>query len=176
MPIVSADGTDSFAGQKVFARPSDQPKQYSTYNGRHVDNPPVVVIGGVLKDEHAHQGDPRQPRTKRVQEVSQSSEHPSLFLSPALGRRPRQEKHFRRQLCVDTGQEGRQLADAIAATTPVGEAADAFAANVPLIPSNPESGVSSIRGVAKALSARGIKTARGGEWTVQVSDILRRGE
>jgi hypothetical protein len=30
-------------------------------------------------------------------------------------------------------------------------------------------------GVAKALSARGVKTARGGEWTaVQVSDILRR--
>jgi hypothetical protein len=37
------------------------------------------------------------------------------------------------------------------------------------------SGVSSLRGVAKALSARGVKTARGGEWTaVQVSDILRR--
>jgi hypothetical protein len=31
------------------------------------------------------------------------------------------------------------------------------------------------RGVAKALSVRGIKTARGGEWTaVQVSDILER--
>jgi hypothetical protein len=38
-----------------------------------------------------------------------------------------------------------------------------------------KSGVSSLRGVAKALSARGIKTARGGEWTaVQVSEILRR--
>ncbi len=38
-----------------------------------------------------------------------------------------------------------------------------------------KSGVSSLRGVAKALSARGVKTARGGEWTaVQVSDILER--
>ena len=33
----------------------------------------------------------------------------------------------------------------------------------------------SLRGVAKALSARGVKTARGGAWTaVQVGDILTR--
>jgi hypothetical protein len=32
-----------------------------------------------------------------------------------------------------------------------------------------------MRGVARALAARGVKTARGGDWTaVQVSDILRR--
>jgi len=37
------------------------------------------------------------------------------------------------------------------------------------------SGVQSLRGVARALTARGIKTARGETWTaVQVSDILRR--
>jgi Recombinase len=37
------------------------------------------------------------------------------------------------------------------------------------------SGVSSLRGVARALTARGVRTARGGDWTaVQVSDILRR--
>jgi hypothetical protein len=37
------------------------------------------------------------------------------------------------------------------------------------------SGVGSLRGVAKALTARGIKTARGGAWSaVQVADILRR--
>jgi DNA invertase Pin-like site-specific DNA recombinase len=56
------------------------------------------------------------------------------------------------------------------------EAADAFAARVlPIIHQIQKTGVSSLRGVAKALSARGIKTARGGEWTaVQVSDILRR--
>jgi DNA invertase Pin-like site-specific DNA recombinase len=56
------------------------------------------------------------------------------------------------------------------------EAADRFAANVrPIIREIQKSGVSSLRGVAKALSARGIKTARGGEWTaVQVSEILRR--
>jgi DNA invertase Pin-like site-specific DNA recombinase len=53
------------------------------------------------------------------------------------------------------------------------EAADSFAAGV--IRQIQKSGVSSLRGVAKALSARGVKTARGGEWTaVQVSDILRR--
>jgi DNA invertase Pin-like site-specific DNA recombinase len=56
------------------------------------------------------------------------------------------------------------------------EAADAFAANVrPIIKEIQASGVTSLRGVAKALSARGIKTARGGEWTaVQVADILQR--
>jgi DNA invertase Pin-like site-specific DNA recombinase len=70
-----------------------------------------------------------------------------------------------------------RLADAIAATNAARTAAaDAFAANVrPIIREIQNSGVSSLRGVAKALSARGIKTARGGEWTaVQVSDILRR--
>ena len=37
------------------------------------------------------------------------------------------------------------------------------------------SAVSSLRGVAKALSVGGMKTARGGEGTaVRVSDILRR--
>jgi Resolvase, N terminal domain/Recombinase len=37
------------------------------------------------------------------------------------------------------------------------------------------SGVQSLRGVARALAARGVKTARGGEWSaVQVADILRR--
>jgi DNA invertase Pin-like site-specific DNA recombinase len=56
------------------------------------------------------------------------------------------------------------------------EAADSFAAGVlPIIRQIQKTGVSSLRGVAKALSARGVKTARGGEWTaVQVSDILRR--
>jgi Recombinase len=56
------------------------------------------------------------------------------------------------------------------------EAADAFAANVrPIIEQIRASGVQSLRGVARALTARGIKTARGGTWTpVQVSEILRR--
>jgi hypothetical protein len=45
----------------------------------------------------------------------------------------------------------------------------------PIIHEIQKSGVTSLRGVAKALSARGVKTARGGEWSaVQVSDILRR--
>jgi DNA invertase Pin-like site-specific DNA recombinase len=70
-----------------------------------------------------------------------------------------------------------RLADAIEATNKARqEAADAFAANVlPIIRQIQKSGVSSLRGVAKALSARGIKTARGGAWSaVQVSDIVRR--
>jgi len=37
------------------------------------------------------------------------------------------------------------------------------------------SGVSRIRAIARALTARGVKTARGGDWSdVQVAAILRR--
>jgi DNA invertase Pin-like site-specific DNA recombinase len=56
-------------------------------------------------------------------------------------------------------------------------AAAHYAANVlPVIREIQASGVKSLRGVARALAARGIATARGGVWTpVQVSDILRRG-
>jgi DNA invertase Pin-like site-specific DNA recombinase len=56
------------------------------------------------------------------------------------------------------------------------ERADRYSANVlPVIREIQESGVSSLRGIARALAARGVPTARGGSWTpVQVSDILRR--
>ena len=55
-------------------------------------------------------------------------------------------------------------------------AAAAFAARVlPLICDIRQSGVTSLRGIAKALMARGVPTARGGHWTpVQVSAVLRR--
>ena len=57
-----------------------------------------------------------------------------------------------------------------------GELANAFAANVrPIIKEIQASGVSSMRGIARALTARGVKTARGGDWSdVQVAAILRR--
>jgi DNA invertase Pin-like site-specific DNA recombinase len=70
-----------------------------------------------------------------------------------------------------------RLADACAGMNAARqEAAASFAANVmPIIRKIQKSGVMSLRGIAKALSARGIKTVRGGEWTaVQVSDILER--
>jgi DNA invertase Pin-like site-specific DNA recombinase len=56
-------------------------------------------------------------------------------------------------------------------------AASRYAANVlPVIREIQASGITSLRGVARALTARGIATARGGEWSpVQVNDILRRG-
>ena len=55
-------------------------------------------------------------------------------------------------------------------------AADAFAANLlPIIREIRASGVQSLRGIAKALTARGVKTARGGQWSAaQVSDIVNR--
>jgi DNA invertase Pin-like site-specific DNA recombinase len=56
------------------------------------------------------------------------------------------------------------------------ESADRYSLNVvPVIREIQDSGIKSLRGIARALAARGIPTARGGAWTpVQVSDILRR--
>jgi hypothetical protein len=48
---------------------------------------------------------------------------------------------------------------------------------LPVIQEIQENGVKSLRGIARALAARGIPTARGGEWTaVQVSAILHRSD
>jgi DNA invertase Pin-like site-specific DNA recombinase len=54
--------------------------------------------------------------------------------------------------------------------------ADKFAANTkPIIEQMKASGVTSLRAIARALNARGVATARGGQWTpVQVSNVLRR--
>src|SRR5215475_2595587 len=56
------------------------------------------------------------------------------------------------------------------------ESADRYSANLlPVIRDIQRSGIKSLRGVARALAARGIPTARGGAWTpVQVSAILER--
>ncbi len=54
--------------------------------------------------------------------------------------------------------------------------ADQFASNVaPLIREIQKNGVDSLRGIARALNARGIKTRRDREWTpVQVKAVLQR--
>jgi DNA invertase Pin-like site-specific DNA recombinase len=58
------------------------------------------------------------------------------------------------------------------------EKADRYSANIiPVIREIQSSGIKSRRGIARALAARGVRTARGGAWTaVQVSDILRRNQ
>ena len=55
-------------------------------------------------------------------------------------------------------------------------AADAFAANVrPIIRENSGERRELAAGIARALTARGVRTARGGQWTaVQVGDIVNR--
>lgn len=56
--------------------------------------------------------------------------------------------------------------------------ADAFAANVlPIIASIKASGIGTLAGIAEALNARGIKTARGGAWyPTTVRNIAQRGQ
>jgi DNA invertase Pin-like site-specific DNA recombinase len=55
--------------------------------------------------------------------------------------------------------------------------ADRFAKNVaPLIREIQDGGIASRRAIARVLNARGVATARGGQWTaVQVGSILQRG-
>lgn len=54
--------------------------------------------------------------------------------------------------------------------------ADRFAANVlPVIDAIRATGISSLRGIARALNARGIPTARGGQWQVSnVRNVTKR--
>jgi DNA invertase Pin-like site-specific DNA recombinase len=71
--------------------------------------------------------------------------------------------------------EARPRAVASAAVS-IKAGADRFAKSIaPIIREITSSGVESHRGIARALNARGVATARGGEWTaVQVGAILRR--
>jgi len=86
-----------------------------------------------------------------------------LALLPSGRRRQALESAFEQLLKEDL--ENRVLADA-----------DRFAKNVaPIIREIQSSGVASHRAIARSLNARGVATARGGQWTaVQVGSILRR--
>jgi DNA invertase Pin-like site-specific DNA recombinase len=68
----------------------------------------------------------------------------------------------------------------LATATKLGNAANAdrFAANVaPIIRQVQKSGATTLRAVAAALAARGVPTARGGEWNAaQVANVLKRVE
>jgi DNA invertase Pin-like site-specific DNA recombinase len=56
------------------------------------------------------------------------------------------------------------------------KAADKFAANVkPIIAEIRSSGATSLRKIAAALTARGVPTARGGQWdAMTVANVMRR--
>jgi DNA invertase Pin-like site-specific DNA recombinase len=65
---------------------------------------------------------------------------------------------------------------AVAARAAQSANADAFAANVlPIVQSLQQGGVTTLAAIAEALNARGVKTARGGEWHASsVRNILLR--
>jgi hypothetical protein len=74
------------------------------------------------------------------------------------------------------GRMRKRPADACAGVNAARQkVAGTFAAEVlPIIRRLQASGITSLRGVAKALSDRRVKTAHGGAWTaVQVGDVLR---
>jgi DNA invertase Pin-like site-specific DNA recombinase len=64
-----------------------------------------------------------------------------------------------------------------AGTARIRESADAFAANVlPIVRQVQASGVKTSKAIAEALNARGVKTARGGQWhPTSVQRLLARG-
>src|SRR5437868_3591083 len=71
----------------------------------------------------------------------------------------------------------RNAGDAAAAGRAVQLAeADQFAANVlPIVNSTRSSGITDLRGIAKALNDRGVRTARGGRWHVSnVKNVIDR--
>jgi DNA invertase Pin-like site-specific DNA recombinase len=72
---------------------------------------------------------------------------------------------------------GPKLAEASAKGSAANrEKADKFASNTrPVIEQIRRSGITTFRGIAAALNARGVPTARGGTWTpVQIMAIERR--
>jgi DNA invertase Pin-like site-specific DNA recombinase len=93
----------------------------------------------------------------------------------AISKRTREALAAAKSRGVQLGNPRLAEASAIAIAASK-EAADRFAANVaPIIKQIQASGVSSLRGVARTLSARGVKTARGGQWTARmVINVLRR--
>jgi DNA invertase Pin-like site-specific DNA recombinase len=72
---------------------------------------------------------------------------------------------------------GPKLAEAReVALEAIGAAADAHAANVlPIIQAIKKAGANTLREIAEALNARGVQTARGGQWyATTVSNVLAR--
>jgi DNA invertase Pin-like site-specific DNA recombinase len=82
-------------------------------------------------------------------------------------RRARGAKLGNRSNFADAGAKGRRS---------LSNEADAFAANIwPLIEAMRSKGVTDLRGLASALNARGVRTARGGRWHVSnVKNVIDR--
>ena len=117
--------------------------------------------------------------------VDNPQRHPADAAHP--GRRGRARAHddpsqrTKAALAAGEGEWQEARRPKLAVATKLGNkanaaAADRFAANVvPIIREIKATGATSLRAVAAALTARGIATARGGEWNAaQVANVLKR--
>jgi hypothetical protein len=100
---------------------------------------------------------------------------------PSVGRRNRKAVLVQRRRHLTADEKCLGAPDASKAAQLGGQAnreqADRFAAKVlPVIREMQKAGITSLRAIASALDARGVKTVRGGPWRPQgVANVLRRG-
>jgi DNA invertase Pin-like site-specific DNA recombinase len=147
---------------------------------------PVIVakLDRLSRDVHFISGLMTQRTPFIVAELGSDADPFMLHLYAALAEKERKliSERTKAALAAKKAQgmalgNPRNLAEArLMALTAKKERADAFAANVaPIIDQVKAAGAQSYRAIAQALTARGVRTARGGAWeAATVRNIIRR--
>jgi DNA invertase Pin-like site-specific DNA recombinase len=167
-------------------------------SGKHADRPQLAVALAACKKHKARLVIAKLDRLSRnlafiatlmdsgVEFVAVDNPHANKLTVHILAAVAQHEREMISQRTKDALQaakaRGTQLGNPrLAKALPLAveankEAAERFAANVvPIIKQIQASGVRGFRGVARALTARGVKTARGGQWTARaVINVLER--
>ena len=153
---------------------------------RHRGQVLVAKLDRLSRDVHFIAGLMAQRVPFLVAELGADVDPFMLHIYAALAEKERRmiSERTRAALAIRKGQ-GAQLGNRtnLAAAQATGSARTAAAAlrfaqnTTPLIEQVRASGVTSLRGIARILNARGVRTARGGKWAaMQVGAVLRRME